>query len=504
MTIQRRIRFVLLGAVLLATFIMVGVNLLRPESSIVSILTTLLAASSIISGVSILFYLDREQRIQTKRLRAVSSENEQLYAQISQRADQLSDLNKISELLTETLSQHDVLDTIASSASIIADAHGVLVYLYDDIHKKWELIRQAGFTQDIPSSIQIPLSHGTLGNKNYTPLEISHLSNFGFDNATREFLKKATYHAVLELPIVRANVLEGVIGLYFNVERSFTEEYKNILTSFTRQVAYALHNAQTYETTDKALIATMENLRSLMDARETYTHMIVHDLRSPLTAVTTSLSLLNELVPKNSDAYPLIQRTTDISRRAIRKVLGRVDSMLDVAKMESGEMYLDREPAQLKPVVESVKTELMPLAQELNITLNIDIPTDLPLLDIDTDKIERMTLNLLDNALKYTPPDSIITLRARVNNTDMVRFDVIDQGQGVPDEYKNNLFDRFKQIEGRQVVRRGVGLGLSFCKLVAEAHGGKIWIEDNEGGGSIFATTLPIYTEPVLTKESLQ
>lgn len=233
--------------------------------------------------------------------------------------------------------------------------------------------------------------------------------------------------------------------------------------------------------------------RELARARDSISQMIVHDLRSPLTAVTTSLRLLSELVPKDSDYRPLVEKTTDASRRAIRKVLTRVDSLLDISKMESGEIYLEREPTTLSHLVNVVKGELDPLAHELDIKIISNVNDDLPFIDVDSDKVERMLLNLIDNALKYSPAHKAVTINATADDKIMTVY-VADEGPGVPDEYKKRLFDRFVQVQGRQVVRRGVGLGLTFCRLVAESHGGKIWIEDNTDAdsGSKFVFTLPI------------
>jgi NtrC-family two-component system sensor histidine kinase KinB len=232
--------------------------------------------------------------------------------------------------------------------------------------------------------------------------------------------------------------------------------------------------------------------RELARSRDSFSQMIVHDLRSPLTAVTTSMRLLSELVPQDSSFRPLVDKTTTASRRALRKVLARVDSLLDVSKMESGEMRLDREPTPIAQIVESVRGELKPLAEELEVEIISELSQNLPLLNIDSDKVERLVLNLVDNALKYSPSDSTVTVRAHVKDANFLELDVADRGPGIPDEYKRRLFDRFVQVEGRKTVRHGVGLGLTFCKLVVEAHGGDIWIEDNPIGGSVFKATLPI------------
>lgn len=238
----------------------------------------------------------------------------------------------------------------------------------------------------------------------------------------------------------------------------------------------------------------------LDQAREDLSRMLVHDLRSPLTAVTTSLRLLTELVPKDADFRPAVESTTDAARRAIRKLLSRVDSLLDVSRLESG-LMLERKPTELATLVDNVIIELSPLARELNVSIHTDGIDALPLLDIDADKVERLILNLLDNALKFSPLDSHVRICAHGIGTGgaasgFVRVDVTDQGPGIPADYKTRLFDRFVQVQGRTGSRRGSGLGLTFCRLVAEAHGGKIWIEDQPGGGSVFAFTLPLISAP--------
>ncbi len=229
-------------------------------------------------------------------------------------------------------------------------------------------------------------------------------------------------------------------------------------------------------------------------SREEISRMIVHDLRSPLTAVTTSLKLIRDLVPVDVSTRATIIDTTDASRRALRKVLNRVDSLLDIARMESGQLNLDNDYTDLVQLVNSVRTELYPLAHELEVEIRNEVSPQVPTLYIDADKVERVVLNLVDNALKYSPSGTTISVRTHPPTDSFIRIDVADQGPGIPEEYKTRLFDSFVQIEGRRNVRRGVGLGLTFCRMVTEAYGGRIWIEDNPGGGTVFAFTLPVPT----------
>lgn len=239
------------------------------------------------------------------------------------------------------------------------------------------------------------------------------------------------------------------------------------------------------ETEEKELAQIQDDLRS----------MIVHDLRSPLTAVTTGLKLLRDVVPPDNPIRPIIESTTETSQRAIRKLLQRVDSLLDISRMENGQMSLEIEPTQLSGLVENVFGELQPLAQELEVSLISEVGK-LPALAIDPDKIERVLQNLVDNALKFSPMNSAVMIRARQQPAPgapgHIVVEVLDNGPGVPDEYKQRLFERFVQVKGQRGVRRGTGLGLTFCRMVVESHGGTIWVEDNPAGGSIFAFTLPL------------
>jgi signal transduction histidine kinase len=245
------------------------------------------------------------------------------------------------------------------------------------------------------------------------------------------------------------------------------------------------------------VFADVTEERELSQARDDLSSMIVHDLRGPLTAVTTSLTLLKEMASPGDPLGKTVIQTTDTSSRAVRKLLNLVNSLLDVYKIESGALALECEPTLLLPLCRTVIAELAPLAQEMEVRLTVDIPDDLPVLDTDADKIERVLLNLVDNAIKFTPAGGEVIVQARPagdgNAPDgYVRVEVRDTGPGIPDDSKERLFDRFTQLDGVRGRRRGTGLGLTYCRLAVEAHGGHIWVEDNPQGGAIFAFTLPL------------
>jgi signal transduction histidine kinase len=242
------------------------------------------------------------------------------------------------------------------------------------------------------------------------------------------------------------------------------------------------------------LFTDITQQQELRQMQAEMTSLIVHDLRSPLSALTASMRLLQETAAEIGPEGDMIQKTSQVADRAVKKLLNLVNSLLDIAKGESGALSLEREAVDLNELAESVLSELGPLAEEMEVSLTNQ--TRDRLLMVDADKIERVLYNLVDNAIKFTPGGGHVSLsnQAWPANTALIRINVIDTGPGIPPAYRERIFDRFQQISTgeRGARRRGTGLGLSFCKLAIEAHGGQIWIEDHPGGGTVFAFTLPL------------
>jgi NtrC-family two-component system sensor histidine kinase KinB len=227
-------------------------------------------------------------------------------------------------------------------------------------------------------------------------------------------------------------------------------------------------------------------------AREQLTSMIVHDLRSPLTSVLGSLKLIDD-VYRAKDDLGIMGETLDVGLRSTRRMILLVDSMLDVFRTESSKIPLNQGTHPIKTLVIALTDDLRPLAEEQSVALIVDIEDNLPDVNMDADKIERVLMNLLDNAIKFTPPDGKISVQLHRwdQNPAFVLCEVSDSGTGIPDNFLERIFDRYVQVSGN-TGRRGVGLGLAFCRLAIEAHGGRIWAQNREGGGSAFFFTLPV------------
>ncbi len=244
-------------------------------------------------------------------------------------------------------------------------------------------------------------------------------------------------------------------------------------------------------------------LKELETLRDDLTHMIVHDLRTPLTSLLTGLQTLEFSEHIDGDEREML----DISVSGGRTLLGMINDLLDVGKMEDGSLTLDRKPVSASALVEAALGQIASLAKDKHITLTRDITPDLPAFSGDEEKLVRTLVNLLGNALKFTPSQGTITVSVRKElregevtgsgqenpaNTSSLLFAVRDTGEGIPPDAFERIFQKFGQVESRKAGRKmSTGLGLTFCKLVVEAHGGRIWVESELGQGSTFLFSLP-------------
>jgi signal transduction histidine kinase len=234
-------------------------------------------------------------------------------------------------------------------------------------------------------------------------------------------------------------------------------------------------------------------LQELEKLRDDLTHMIIHDLRTPLTSVISGMQTLEVMGDWNEDQ----QEMMDISLRGGETLLGMINDLLDISKMESGSLPLDYALLSAAELVTSAVTQVAGLAKNNSLTLVQEITADLPTFQGDENKLRRILVNLLGNAIKFTPAGGTVTVSMRYNtNERLLVFSVSDTGEGIPPEAFAHIFEKFGQVESRQRGRKqSTGLGLTFCKLAVEAHGGSIKVESVPDRGSIFSFTIPLTTD---------
>jgi signal transduction histidine kinase/putative methionine-R-sulfoxide reductase with GAF domain len=230
--------------------------------------------------------------------------------------------------------------------------------------------------------------------------------------------------------------------------------------------------------------------KQLESDREAFTQMLVHDLRSPLSAIIGGLQLI-ELGIQENDSPDLVLKSARVALASANKLLGLISSLLDVQKLERGQLDLQLQPLAPASLVHDALDILRPLAEMSDISLVAHADYDLPAVLGDAEHMRRVLINLMDNALKFVGAGGQVTASATLDGN-FVRIAVSDNGPGIPPEYRERIFERFVQVPGRVSRRRGTGLGLTYCRMVVEMHGGKIWVESPPGGGSHFVFTLPI------------
>jgi two-component system, NtrC family, sensor histidine kinase KinB len=228
---------------------------------------------------------------------------------------------------------------------------------------------------------------------------------------------------------------------------------------------------------------------SLSVMREDLTNTMVHDLRNPASVVLGALDLLS-----SEDIADSQREIVDVAHQGGQRLLNLITAILDVNRLESGQMPLEREPVRMDIVASEVAEMEQMLARDKNQTIENQVPPDLPFVSVDVELIHRVLQNLVGNAIKFTPPQGVIAIGARRDPSDerQVIVSVKDSGVGLTPELQARLFQKF--VTGR-VRGRGSGLGLAFCRLVIEAHGGRIWVESTPGNGATFLFTLPIADE---------
>jgi two-component system sensor histidine kinase/response regulator len=239
---------------------------------------------------------------------------------------------------------------------------------------------------------------------------------------------------------------------------------------------------------ESALFEQLQNnymrLQELERQRDDMRNMIVHDLRTPLTALIVGI----EMLEMDRTLSGTQQEITAIAAGGGRILLGMINDLLDVEKMESGSSQLQYDDLDAAALVSGAIAQVAFLAEENWTTIATDVASNLIPFSGDAKKLSRTLVNLIGNAIKFTGPGTV-TVSAHQENGETIRFAVRDTGQGIPAESFGRIFEKFGQLDSRRV---GTGLGLAFCKLAVEAHGGAIAVQSTIGSGSTFSFTIPV------------
>ncbi|MCO5184242.1 MAG: GAF domain-containing protein [Anaerolineae bacterium] len=304
------------------------------------------------------------------------------------------------------------------------------------------------------------------------------------------------------LDVLHQNSFAAVIESLRRLNGSFTERNKHIV--ITDRHAIARDGSRT-PVEIHAKSAFMHDMRimqwiyhdvsqqvELEAMRRDLTAMLYHDLQNPLTNILASLELLSMEMAGSLD--PTVATMLDVATRSSRRLHHLIRSLLDINQLESGSPVAERHPIAVETVVNYVIGMMSPQFSRRKIKLVTNIADELPDMDVNADMVQRVLINLLDNAFKYSKRGQTVTLAVAQTSAypDFVLMSVHDQGPGIAPRDREKVFEKF--FRSSENPAKGIGLGLAYCRLAVEAHGGKIWVEDAPGSGSQFSLILPVYS----------
>ena len=238
------------------------------------------------------------------------------------------------------------------------------------------------------------------------------------------------------------------------------------------------------------IVRDVSERKALDSLREDLMAMIYHDLRSPLANIVSSLDILNVLLPADDSS---IQPVYQIAVRSTERMQRLINSLLDIKRLEAGQPITNLKPVEVDLLIREAIEIVQPISSSKRQMINGHFSGHLPSLSADEGMLKRVLVNLLENAIKFTPLDGAIEVGSLAEDGNMLLW-VADSGPGIPDEARDRIFNKFTRLQAQQFPK-GIGLGLAFCKLAVSAHGGKIWVDSELGSGSRFNILLPLSPE---------
>ncbi|HEY9080074.1 sensor histidine kinase [Magnetovibrio sp.] len=274
---------------------------------------------------------------------------------------------------------------------------------------------------------------------------------------------------------------------------SLDEMYK-ILDETSQAIQYSRMletKSRELEDTTTQLQAANERLKELDSLKDDFLNTISHELRTPLTSIRAFSEILSETPDITEEES---SRFLMVIRKESERLTRLIDQILDLAKMESGQMDWALANIDSRPVIEAAVATMSALMHERGVTLKVELPAGMPMIKADHDQLVQVLVNLLSNAVKFCRhPGGYVGVTAKVRNGQLC-ISVSDNGEGVPDEKKAEVFEKFHQFnQGNDKMPRGTGLGLAICRQIVTFLGGQIWVDDNPAGvGARFSFTVPM------------
>jgi signal transduction histidine kinase len=387
-----------------------------------------------------------------------------------------------------TFDLQTVLDTLVQSAARLCEADTVAINGVKG--SIFQLTASYGYTPefyDYMKGTRFEPGRGTIAGRVLLERDVVHVTDVLADSeyALRDAVERIGIRTVLGIPLLREAVPIGVLVLGRKTVQPFTERQIEVATTFADQAVIAIENVRLFD-------EIQEKSRQLAEASQHKSQFLAnmsHELRTPLNAILGYTELIIDNIYGDTP-----DKMRDVLHRIERNgkhLLGLINDVLDLSKIEAGQLVLALGEYSLKNVVHTVFGAVEPLATEKKLAFKVELPADLPGGHGDERRLTQVLLNLVGNAIKFTDAGEVVIQASSANGS----FDVTvrDTGPGISQADQAKLFQEFQQADNSITKKKGgTGLGLAISKHIIEMHGGRIWVESVVGRGSSFSFTLPI------------
>jgi len=421
----------------------------------------------------------RREHLETERERAL--------------AHRLSVLNDLFQQLNTTLDLASTLQIVAEAPRTLLGADATTISLLDADGDHLSVVAAAGVDVTLFAgqrwSVDDTLVSAVLSSSRpYVVEEPAQYMNALPASLAQDQLVTSLASGV-SAPLLSNGELLGTLDVGHYKRRLFAEEDLTFLQALAQEAALAIRNARLYER-EREQVA---RLRALDDLQETFVSSVSHELRTPLTCIKTSVDLLADTSATLSEEQAELVRTMG---HHVSRLEGLVTDLLEITKLEAGQVTLAPQHTDLRLLVDRVVDSLHPLTTRKDQAVYLHSPNALPLVEIDRRRIEQVLTNILSNAIKFTPKRGRIDIQLSATAGGL-QVCIQDNGPGIAASDQEHLFDKFYVVtDGRGLS--GMGLGLSIARQLVELHGGRIWVESEPDRGSTFCFTLPLTAPPSL------
>jgi GAF domain-containing protein/anti-sigma regulatory factor (Ser/Thr protein kinase) len=422
----------------------------------------------------------------------IAIENARLFEELQSRNRDLTALGEVGRAVSSTLDLKAVLKTIVDRAVELSGTDaGAIFYFREDVGR-FELGETTGLDEEVVArfrKLDIAAGQTGLGEAiaNRQPLQVPDITKRP-SNALRDAAIEAGLRAALIVPLLSAETSLGALVLQRRQTGEFAPAVITLMQSFADQSAIALENARLFE----EIAQKSRELEIASQHKSQFVANMSHELRTPLAAILGYAELMQEgfygsQSEKSMDALTRIRSNG-------RHLLGLINTVLDIAKIESGQFTLNMGEYAMESVVETVRSATESLAQNKKLALKTEVARSLPIGLGDEQRLTQVLLNLVGNAIKFTDTGGVRVTAKSVN--DHFAVSVTDTGPGIPEEHQARIFEQFHQVDSSNTkAKGGTGLGLAIAKQIVEMHGGRIWVESTLGKGSTFQMELPTRAE---------